>query len=65
MLFFAIDDEPKVLGLLHEKLAAAEPEAEIKDFSDGTDALDAIRSQGLKPEVVFSDIELPEMNGLA
>ena len=63
-MFLAIDDEPKMLGLLHDTIAAAEPAAEILDFADAADALDAIRSQGLKPEAVFSDIELPEMNGL-
>ena len=65
MKIFAIDDEPKALRLLHNAIAEAESEAEIADFSDGGEALFAVREQGIKPDVVFSDIELPEMNGLA
>lgn len=65
MTILAIDDEPKALRLLHEAIAAAEPNAEINDFTDGEEALIAIREQGLSPDVVFSDIELPGMTGLA
>ena len=65
MTILAIDDEPKALQLLHDAIAEAEPDAEIADFSDGEAALTAIRSQALTPDVVFSDIELPEMSGLA
>ena len=65
MMILAIDDEPKALRLLHDAIAAAEPNAEIVDFSDGEDALLAIREQHMTPNVVFLDIELPEMSGLA
>ena len=65
MTIFAIDDEPKALRLLHDAIAEAEPNAEIVDYSDGEAALTAIRSQALTPDVVFSDIELPELSGLA
>jgi len=65
MMILAIDDEPKALRLLHDAIAAADPNAEIADFSDGEDALLSIREQGLRPDVVFSDIELPGMTGLA
>ena len=65
MLIFAIDDEPKMLSLLHDAIAEAEPDAEIMDFTDGEDVLSAIQERDLTPDVVFSDIELPEMNGLA
>lgn len=65
MRILAIDDEPKALRLLHDAIAEAEPDAEIADFSNGGEALDAVREQGLAPDVVFSDIELPEMTGLA
>ena len=64
MMILAIDDEPKALRLLHDAIAAAEPGAEIVDFDGGEEALTAIREQGLKPDVVFSDIELPGMTGL-
>ncbi|MBQ9535980.1 MAG: response regulator [Clostridia bacterium] len=65
MKIIAIDDEPKALRLLHNAIAAAEPDAEITDFSDSEEALRAMREQGLRADVVFSDIELPGMTGLA
>lgn len=65
MKILAIDDEPKALRLLRDAIAAAEPDAEITDFTDGADALQALRRQELTPDVVFSDIELPGMTGLA
>ena len=65
MLIFAIDDEPKMLALLHDAIAEAEPDAEIMDFADGGEVISAIQERDLTPNVVFSDIELPEMNGLA
>ena len=64
MTILAIDDEPKALRLLHDAIAEAEPGAEIVDYSDGEEALMALREQGLRPDVVFSDIELPGMSGL-
>lgn len=65
MTIFAIDDEPKALQLLHDAIIAAEPNAEIFDFSDGESALQSLREQRLTPSAVFSDIELPGMSGLA
>ena len=65
MTILAIDDEPKALRLLHDAVAEAEPDAEIVDFADGVEALEAMRGQGMRPDVVFSDIELPGMTGLA
>ena len=64
MRIFAIDDEPDVLETLHEAIAAAVPEAEISDFRRGQAALDAVHEQGVLPDIVFSDIRMPDMNGL-
>ena len=64
MKIFAIDDEPDVLETLHEAIAAAVPEAEILDFRRGLAALEAVKEQGIIPDVVFSDIRMPDMNGL-
>ena len=64
MLIFAIDDEPKLLKYLHAAIAGAEPEADIRDFLMGQPALDAIRDEGLRPDVVFSDIRMPGVTGL-
>ena len=64
MRIFAIDDEPEVLETLHEAIRDAAPEAEISDFLRGQAALDAAKEQGVFPDVVFSDIRMPDMNGL-
>lgn len=65
MLIFAIDDEPKSLELLHDAIAQAAPEADIRDFPLGTAAIDAIMGQRLRPDIVFTDIQMPELDGLA
>lgn len=62
MLFFAIDDEPRMLSLLHKAIAEAEPGAEIMDFTEGDDLLAALSEH--TPDVVFSDVELQGMTGL-
>ncbi len=64
MKIFAIDDEPDVLETLHEAIRDALPGAEITDFRRCQAALDAVREQGVFPDVVFTDIRMPDMNGL-
>lgn len=65
MLIYAIDDEPKSLRLLHRAIANAAPDAQVRDFSLGTAAIEAIIAQGQRPDIVFSDIQMPELGGLA
>ena len=65
MLVFAIDDEKAMLEELHEANAQAQPDAEILDFTRASDALAAITEDTMRPDVVFSDIELPGMDGLS
>ena len=64
MLIFAIDDEPLLLDEAKEAIAEAAPDAELMTFSGALDALDAIREQGRSPEIVFTDIEMPDLSGL-
>ena len=65
MLIFAIDDEPKSLELLHDSIAEAAPEADIQDYPLGTAAIEAITERNLQPDIVFTDIQMPELDGLA
>jgi len=64
MIIFAIDDETAMLSELHQSIQEACPEAEIHDFRFATDALKAMTDSSFYPDIVFSDIELPGMNGL-
>ena len=65
MLIYAIDDEAAMLEALHEAIAEAAPEAEILDFRRAAEVLRDLDEQAHRPDVVFSDIELPGMDGLS
>jgi len=65
MLIYAIDDEPAMLAELHDAIARAEPGAEIMDFETAPEVLAALDRQEKKPDVVFSDIRLPGIDGLS
>jgi len=57
-----IDDEPDSIRLLALQLKAHCPQVEIAgQYSSSVEGLQAIRS--LKPDLVFLDVEMPEMNG--
>lgn len=62
MLFFAIDDEPRMLRLLQKAIAEAEPAAFIMGFTESDELLEAAAER--IPDVVFSDVELQGMTGL-
>ena len=64
MLILAIDDEPKMLRLLHKAIEEAAPDAQIMDFALGADALVAIEKKKLLPSVIFTDIRMPKIDGL-
>lgn len=64
MLIFAVEDEPKMLRALHHAIAEAKPDAVIRDFAKASEVICAIDEEGERPEVVFSDVEMPGMDGL-
>lgn len=65
MLIFAIDDERSALRLLHGAIAEAAPQAQIMDFTLGSEAASAIEDMRLRPDAVFTDIRMPKLDGLA
>ncbi len=65
MLIFTLDDEQILLNQSESVIKEAVPDAEVMAFRRSSEALEAISEKGLKPDVVFSDIEMPGINGLA
>jgi len=60
---FVVDDEPLARRGLHQLLA---PHADVEivgECGDGRSALDAIRA--LRPDLLFLDIQMPELDGFA
>lgn len=64
MLIYAIDDEPNMLYLLHESIVEAMPEAKIRDFTLGSEAVKRLEEGGERPDAVFSDIRMPGLSGM-
>lgn len=64
MTFYVIDDEPLALKMSYQVVQEAFPNAQVFSFSDSAEALKMIGEEGKIPDVVFSDIEMPRLNGL-
>ena len=64
MLIFALDDEPLILQDFEAAIREAAPDADIMAFPRAGAALEAVREQGVRPDIVFSDIEMPGLSGL-
>lgn len=58
----AVDDEPLALEVLRDLLEADAEVDLVGDYGDGKSALEAIRRE--RPDIVFLDVEMPEMGGL-
>ena len=64
MIIYAIDDEPLVLETLRREIQDAAPGAELYTFSRVSALLSALSEANNNPDVIFTDIEMPGMNGL-
>ena len=64
MEIIAIDDEPLLLRAAERAIREAVPDAEIVTFQRASEALREIEDKGIRPDAVFTDIEMPGMNGL-
>lgn len=62
--FLAVDDEPLALQDLTDALHTAEPEAEMRDFTDPEKALAAVRAGTFRPQIAFLDIQMRGWTGL-
>ena len=56
-----VDDEPLAREMIREMLAGDSEVEIIAECANGREAVDAISS--LKPDLVFLDIQMPEMGG--
>ena len=63
MLIWALDDERLQLNMLTRTILEAEPEAEIASFSTVSSVLARLEA-GDRPDVVFTDVEMPGMSGV-
>ena len=64
MKILAIDDEELALEELLAAIRDVEPDAELHGFLLASDALKALEDGLPGPDVVFSDIQMPGINGL-
>ena len=62
--FLAVDDEPLALQDLTDALHTAEPEAEVRDFTDPEEALAVVRAGTFCPQIAFLDIQMRGWTGL-
>ncbi|HEY8402146.1 MAG TPA: response regulator [Cytophagaceae bacterium] len=63
-LIFFIDDEPMSNIMNSTLIQRLHPDVEVKTFTNGKDALDDLKNLSLKkPELIFLDLNMPEMSG--
>lgn len=64
MIIFVIDDEERIIKSATRHFTKLEPDARLETFMDPMDALNAIKKDGIIPDIVFCDIEMPEISGI-
>lgn len=60
----AVDDEALTLSDLTDALQTAEPDAEVCAYTDPTEALEAVRTGAVCPDIAFLDIQMRGWTGL-
>lgn len=64
MIVIAVDDEALALKSLSDTIKTIRPDAEIYLFRDPLMALKSLESGVVKPDVIFSDIQMYDMTGI-
>lgn len=62
MKIYAVDDEALALDMLTEAVRKAYPSAEVQQFTDPTVCLERVKKEPC--DVLFSDVQMPEMSGI-
>ena len=64
MRIFILDDEPIALRVSKKIVQEVMPDSQITGFGNADQVFTYVEETGMKPDVVFSDIEMPGMSGL-
>ena len=64
MKILTVDNERSALNNLNRAVLEAAPKAELVSLSSAGEALAEIEKNGLRPDVAFLDIDMPEMTGI-
>lgn len=64
MKIMVIDDEKYALQSVVDAVTEVSPEAVVRSFMTSSSALKEIKENKFFPDVIFLDIELPDMNGI-
>ena len=61
--FLLVDDDPDDTDLFEEALKNIDNDVEFYSAQDCSDVLSQLKVQKIAPEIIFLDINMPEMNG--
>lgn len=62
--FLLIEDDPEDQEFFMETMHAVSPRTGCYAVSNGEEALSVLRNERFVPDVIFTDINMPRMNGL-